>query len=971
MATFAFPTSLKAEDPLAILFADADLSPSGAFAERAGPGKAKDEQGKETFACTIPGCLQIYSRAEYLKRHLRKHENNRPFLCKDCFKTFTRSDVLLRHHRRCHAPSSSADLSSNSSLSNNPQENMLTYSSRIDAREASPSREGPRKPGRQRTTKGESVRARVGSILGDNHDDKDRDRKHSGVYHSSDIIGSHPNCSQLLPSSSGDRTNLALNDSNQLDDASALSNIEYTTGVASNNVQLREERGLPIWEDDPAVNLIMAVATSGDDNCPNEGGFSPPIVEAQPQSVASTSENPRASISSLVGSGSELSDQVNVDSNLQDFGSFISAIWSSGIETQEGTNVVGGGPDSFSWSMVQSPKGTSFPTTSHQSPSIPYRLPSHSSSSSTRSRSQSDVHGHSEQSHPLNVLQILEQLVPQTAANLDPERPLLRVAHAELADRAGNGLDPRSRFYLPTDRFNGGYQIPHWALPPLRTLSLMAYRTFHTVLNHFPFVHLPTFRLIDISPCLAFAICTIGGIRTANSSIYDHYLWEPPAGNGRSDPRKATTLDGPVVPNQSWESLYEKNWYHENGSVRVHEVPSWKNALTVRNEKNDMLVKSFYLAKGMLMTEFNVALLQALILYHTPNFLSENERERASSNMFTGTIVNVSRQIGFFTPENDHFNSFIRRPDEPYTPNELNRCWKDWVHLESVRRTAYLIYHLDTISALEANIPCLLSPHELAYIPLPAPDTLWEAPDAETWLKAAKGYRPMTLDEAMRRTFFLPICGKFDQLHEKSDREHFQLLRQSNYGPFARTALMITLLRGIIDIGEGKRDRGNWRDLTDLWDRYTTLFKPGKMMLAQEGINMEPLSGKGLKDIFRSALQTWREGWDCDSLCAPPTMTHMNIRSTITRSESSWSEGSLDTPEEEEMLKTTINYCEDALPLYWLAQTLQNLLDSDSSQLSGTNIFSNLRYNDMLKAARTFARTGEGLPTGPSNLFRS
>lgn len=113
----------------------------------------------------------------------------------------------------------------------------------------------------------------------------------------------------------------------------------------------------------------------------------------------------------------------------------------------------------------------------------------------------------------------------------------------------------------------------------------------------------------------------------------------------------------------------------------------------------------------------------------------------------------------------------------------------------------------------------------------------------------------MTLDEAMRRTLFLPICGKFDQMHEKSDREHFQLLRQSNYGPFARTVLMITLLRGIIDIGEGKRDRGNWRDLTDLWDRYT-LFKPGKMMLAQDGINMGPFSRKGLKDIFRSALQT-------------------------------------------------------------------------------------------------------------------
>lgn len=39
-------------------------------------------------------------------------------------------------------------------------------------------------------------------------------------------------------------------------------------------------------------------------------------------------------------------------------------------------------------------------------------------------------------------------------------------------------------------------------------------------------------------------------------------------------------------------------------------------------------------------------------------------------------------------------------------------------------------------------------------------------------------------------------------------------------------------------------------------------------------------------------------------------MMHMNIRSTITRSESSWSEGSLDAPGEEEMLKTMINYCE-------------------------------------------------------------
>lgn len=54
------------------------------------------------------------------------------------------------------------------------------------------------------------------------------------------------------------------------------------------------------------------------------------------------------------------------------------------------------------------------------------------------------------------------------------------------------------------------------------------------------------------------------------------------------------------------------------------------------------LLQSFSLAKGVLMTEYNVALLQALILYHAPYFLSEDDGERACANMFLGTIVNVS-----------------------------------------------------------------------------------------------------------------------------------------------------------------------------------------------------------------------------------------------------------------------------------------------------------------------------------------
>lgn len=38
---------------------DVDITPSGAFAGGVGAGKAEDEQGKETFACTFPGCFQV------------------------------------------------------------------------------------------------------------------------------------------------------------------------------------------------------------------------------------------------------------------------------------------------------------------------------------------------------------------------------------------------------------------------------------------------------------------------------------------------------------------------------------------------------------------------------------------------------------------------------------------------------------------------------------------------------------------------------------------------------------------------------------------------------------------------------------------------------------------------------------------------------------------------------------------------
>lgn len=141
----------------------------------------------------------------------------------------------------------------------------------------------------------------------------------------------------------------------------------------------------------------------------------------------------------------------------------------------------------------------------------------------------------------------------------------------------------------------------------------------------------------------------------------------------------------------------------------------------------------------------------------------------------------------------------------------------------------------------------------------------------------------MTLDEAMRRVFFLPSYGSFDTLHAAADTKYYNLLNEQTFGPFARVAMILTLVRGLIDIGEGKRDRGDWRDLTDLWMACNWL-RPGKKMLDGEGRDVGEVSRESLRERFAAALvrvslliydntqviklmDKWREGWDFDPLC--------------------------------------------------------------------------------------------------------
>ncbi|KAK1731440.1 hypothetical protein CaCOL14_003707 [Colletotrichum acutatum] len=63
------------------------------------PGKRKlstsDTSPSSTHVCHI--CKRVYERADHLTRHLRSHENARPYQCSRCPKRFNRADLLTRH----------------------------------------------------------------------------------------------------------------------------------------------------------------------------------------------------------------------------------------------------------------------------------------------------------------------------------------------------------------------------------------------------------------------------------------------------------------------------------------------------------------------------------------------------------------------------------------------------------------------------------------------------------------------------------------------------------------------------------------------------------------------------------------------------------------------------------------------------------------------------------------------------------
>ena len=73
------------------------------------------------------------------------------------------------------------------------------------------------------------------------------------------------------------------------------------------------------------------------------------------------------------------------------------------------------------------------------------------------------------------------------------------------------------------------------------------------------------------------------------------------------------------------------------------------------------------------------SLIQALLIYHLPAFLSSEHSNRLTGLMFLNSIVQIARQVGLFKPDSE----WLRPVD---MEGSLEARWKEWIQRETVRR---------------------------------------------------------------------------------------------------------------------------------------------------------------------------------------------------------------------------------------------------------------------------------------------
>ncbi|CDS01350.1 hypothetical protein [Sporisorium scitamineum] len=489
--------------------------------------------------------------------------------------------------------------------------------------------------------------------------------------------------------------------------------------------------------------------------------------------------------------------------------------------------------------------------------------------------------------------------------------------------------DSRNPFFIPPDMFRPCYSIQHWSLPPITRLSVLALHAQQNLLKHFPVIHEPTFRITTTPGCVAFAMCMLGGHEAGRK----WWAGEEVVPKSAINIINSHGVDKPVSELQRVMDTGPSRYIdEEDGQELVKPI--------VMSEKTEMLMRTF--ASRCKSVKDKCSVVQALMLFQGNNFLSSDATTRMVAGVSHGTVVTLARQAGFFDPDAEHAQrgapsaedvmqqvlfesvdmcfSYSFLPSYGDDKEEGDQVWRRWAELEGRRRSAFVIYTIDTVAHLDAAVPTLLATKEVAHLPLPSPDHIWRAPTASSWNTALAKHDGLTLDEALQQLLSAEPGNSL--LQETPGQPSLY----GAHGPFARLVMVLALLRGIIEMLEGRATRVAKPSSLNRW-----------MKRAGAPSNGSATASDAQVGLYKKALVRWRKAWDQDPTCrfasAKKPKTEQEDMDVTEDGRVNWiasaAAGKHDWPEElQRTLFTPLTasgatpLSNDALPLYWLAHVL-------------------------------------------------
>lgn len=295
-----------------------------------------------------------------------------------------------------------------------------------------------------------------------------------------------------------------------------------------------------------------------------------------------------------------------------------------------------------------------------------------------------------------------------------------------------------------------------------------------------------------------------------------------------------------------------------------------------------------------------VSVVQALLLFQTSNFLSSDATVRAIASISHSSVVSLARKAGFFDVNAEHVSISIDYTPEvalqrllaenselafafSFLPSYLPSCsdeekiWRLWCEYEGRRRTAFLLFLMDTVASLDAGVPIVVKIEEVRHLPLPAPDFIWRASDAKSFRTALESYEAPSLDRAMSELLKDDEGEAEDDGDDKkadsvaansrsAAQASLPTILTGQHGPFSRLMAILPILRGIVHLLQDRTDKPS--------PLQSWLRQPGGALPGQEadGVKEEDERTEDERidaqvDLFKRALSRWREGWDQDPLC--------------------------------------------------------------------------------------------------------